>query len=129
MRPLHTLDARDLASLQMENELLAHEVRHLRARLAQSERASEKARAAGRKELAEKLKDMRVRFKQEKKLRRASDRENARLKRRLAKARAAEDDLRWLLNRLNDSPLGPFVRRRKGYLALTDKYGQQRERT
>ena len=44
MRALRQLDGEASSSLQMENELLSHETRHLRARLAQAERRLKRAR-------------------------------------------------------------------------------------
>jgi hypothetical protein len=122
------VDSRELATLQMENELLAHEIRHLRARLAQGERAFTKAAAAKRDRQKDKLTKVRSRLDQEKKLRRATERKNARLLRRLEGARAAQEDLRWLLERLDGSVAGPLLRRRAGFRALTKKYTQGRER-
>lgn len=90
MKPMHVLTLDDAIALQMENELLTYEVRHLRARLVPRERRMQ------------------------------------RMRERLDNAREQRDeaigDLRWVLHRLDHSPLGPAFRRVGGYRALRDKY-------
>ena len=124
MRPLHPMRDRDLPSLQMENDLLGHEVRHLRARIAQFDRELERARSRVRREDAKRLAQVRGRLKQERTERIAAERAHKRLQRRLERAERAEEDLRWLVARLDGSVLGPVLRLRPGFRNLTAKYGQ-----
>lgn len=112
MRELRQSRAGDLASLQMENELLAHEVRHLRALLKQAERHAD---PVVRRAKAQVQKEQKLRKKAEVQARRAA--------RQLKRSRDAEDDLRWLLQRLGSSPAGPLLRRRPGFAALYERYG------
>lgn len=38
------------------------------------------------------------------------------------RAKEAESDLRWLLNRLAHSPVGPLLRRYRGFRALVERW-------
>ena len=102
MRPLRHTQPDEATTLAMENELLRHEVVHLRARLlataAELRRLEKETSAAGRPVAAA--------------------------------VEAAEppvpdetlNDLRWLLRRLEGSPLAWVLRRREGYRQLVDAY-------
>ena len=80
----------------MENELLAFEVRFLKAQLAESERLK------GRLE--------------------ESERSAAQLRDRLAEAERAEQDLALLLRRLPKGPLGWFFGLRQNFRILERRY-------
>jgi hypothetical protein len=86
----------DLDALRMENELLAFEVRFLKAQLAESERL---------KSLLEE-----------------SERSAAQLRDRLAEAERAEQDLVLLLRRLPKGPLGWFLGLRQNFRILERRY-------
>lgn len=98
MDELRELARQDLVPLQMENELLSYEVRHLRAQLAAADR-----RWSGQ------LK--------------AREREVARLRKRITRLERARGDLVWLVRRLGTSPLGPVLRLRPGFRRLMRQYG------
>ena len=94
----------------MENELLAFEVRFLKAQLAEAERS-----VAETERLKDRLEE--------------SERSKAQLEERLAKAESAaarlegaEGDLVSLLRRLKSSPLGPLLRRKEGFRTLEQRY-------
>jgi hypothetical protein len=129
MRALRQLDDQASPSLQMENELLGHETRHLRARLAQAERRLRRAREQSDRlpEREAKITSLRERLDRERKLRKAAERTIKRKDKQLARAAATEADLRWLLDRLQRSLAGPFLRRRPGFRALLDKHGGKQE--
>lgn len=124
MKPLKQSSLDDLVALQMENELLVHETRHLRARLKHFERegsagsftevnrkyATELARADRQYERAErvqgKLKDAREE-----------------LEAKQARLTEVEGDLRWLIHRLNELPgVGVALRRTEGFHTLLERY-------
>jgi hypothetical protein len=86
----------DLDALRMENELLAFEVRFLKAQLAESERL---------KSLLEE-----------------SERSAAQLRDRLAEAERTEQDLVLLLRRLPKGPLGWFLGLRQNFRILERRY-------
>jgi hypothetical protein len=86
----------DLDALRMENELLAFEVRFLKAQLAEAERL---------KSLLEE-----------------SERSAAQLRDRLAEAERAEQDLVLLLRRLPKGPLGWFLGLRQNFRILERRY-------
>ncbi len=86
----------DLDALRMENELLAFEVRFLKAQLAESERL---------KSLLEE-----------------SERSAAQLRDRLAEAERTEQDLVLLLRRLPKGPLGWFFGLRQNFRILERRY-------
>jgi hypothetical protein len=86
----------DLDALRMENELLAFEVRFLKAQLAESERL---------KSLLEE-----------------SERSAAHLRDRLAEAERAEQDLVLLLRRLPKGPLGWYLGLRQNFRILERRY-------
>ncbi len=93
----------DADALRMENELLAFEVRFLKARLAETER------------LESQLEETRKRLEE-------SKHSVSQLEDRLAKAERAEQDLVLLLRRLANSPLGWFFVRREGFRVLKQRY-------
>lgn len=95
MNPLHQSSPDELVSLQMENNLLTHEVRLLRAQLA----AAKKWRKNREREDLEQ----------------GSSPEQ----------KQAFEDLRYLVDRLNGSSLGPVLRRRAGFRTLVERYGQR----
>ena len=85
----------DIDALRMENELLAFEVRFLRAQLAESELKSRLEEA---------------------------ERSAAQLRDRLAEAERAEQDLVLLLRRLPKGPLGWFFGLRQNFRILERRY-------
>lgn len=124
MKPLKPSSLDDVVALQMENELLGHEARHLRARLRSFERegsavsfaelnrkyATELARADRQYERAERVQG---------KLKEA--REEAESKD--ARIAEVEGDLRWLIHRLNELPgVGAALRRTEGFHTLLERY-------
>ena len=82
----------DIDLLRMENELLAFEVRFLKARLAESVRNPGSA-ASGPTSMG-----------------------------RLVHLEEAENDLVLLVRRLGSSPLGPFLRRSTNFRTLEERY-------
>ena len=86
----------DIDALRMENELLAFEVRFLKAQLAESER------------LKSRLEE--------------SERSAAQLRGRLAEAERAEQDLVLLLRRLPKGPLGWLFGLRQNFRILEQRY-------
>lgn len=93
----------DADVLRMENELLAFEVRFLKARLAEVERLESRL-AESESELEE------------------SKHSVARLESRLGEAERAEQDLVLLLRRLANSPLALLVERKEGFRTLKQRY-------
>ena len=83
----------DIDALQMENELLAFEIRFLKAQLADIQRLKKSHLA-----------------------------ETQRLESRLEASERAEKDLVLLLSRLANSPLGWLFRFRRGFRTLEQKY-------
>jgi hypothetical protein len=94
MNPLHESKPEDVTSLQMENNLLAHEVKLLRGRL---------------RSVTRQLRDMQ-----------AADEDGTPAG--LAQMRQAYDDIHHLVERLNSSGLGPLLRRRAGFRTLLERY-------
>jgi hypothetical protein len=90
----------DIDALQMENELLAFEIRFLKAQLADIQRLK-KSHLAETQRLESRLE--------------ASERSVARLER-------VEKDLVLLLSRLANSPLGWLFRFNRGFRTLEQKY-------
>ncbi len=86
----------DIDALRMENELLAFEVRFLKAQLAEVER------------LKSRLEE--------------SERSATQLRSRLAEAERAEQDLVLLLQRLAKGPLGWFFGLRQNFRLLEQRY-------
>jgi Tfp pilus assembly protein PilN len=83
----------DIDALQMENELLAFEIRFLKAQLADIQRLKKSHLA-----------------------------ETQRLESRLEASERAEKDLVLLLSRLANSPLGWLFRFKRGFRTLEQKY-------
>jgi Tfp pilus assembly protein PilN len=83
----------DIDALQMENELLAFEIRFLKAQLADLQRLKKSHLA-----------------------------ETQRLESRLEASERAEKDLVLLLRRLANSPLGWLFRFKRGFRTLEQKY-------
>ncbi len=130
MKPAHVLRDSDHSMLQMENQLLIFEVRHLRARLAAAERA---AAGPALKKRAEQLtqahktiarvraaRDLEVERRQAL-LKRVRKTERA-LERARQRNEQASGDIRSLLTRLESSPLRPVLRRKRGYRVLVERY-------
>jgi hypothetical protein len=86
----------DLDSLRMENELLAFEVRFLKAQLAEVERLKTRVEE--------------------------SERSATQLSNRLAEAERAEQDLILLVRRLAKGPLGWFFGSRQNFRILEQRY-------
>ncbi|WP_183098447.1 hypothetical protein [Nocardioides pelophilus] len=101
------------ADLRLENALLTNELRHLRAELANVRRQLRAARsrvkelqAAGGTAAA------------------PDDEATTPKMRRTRKLEAqALDDMHWLVNRVDRSPIGPLLRRREGFRTLKQRYG------
>jgi chromosome segregation ATPase len=100
----------DIDALRMENELLAFEVRFLKAQLAETERLKSRLEESERyvAELKSRLEE--------------SERSVAELKSRLEESERAEKDLALLLRRLGSSPLGPLFRARTSFRTLEQQY-------
>jgi hypothetical protein len=98
----------DIDALRMENELLALEMRFLRAKL-----------ATVVTEEVEQLKDRLEEF--ERRLE-ESERSAAQLRARLAKAERAEQDIVLLLRRLANSPLGWYFGTKQNFRILEQRY-------
>jgi lipopolysaccharide biosynthesis regulator YciM len=98
----------DLEALRMENELLTHEVLHLRARLKDADR-----------DWQQKMKIAKTTAKKEKA---QTARQIAQLEQRTAELQQAKDDIRWLLNRLDKSFFGPVMRHRPGFRNLLARH-------
>jgi hypothetical protein len=90
----------DIDALRMENELLAFEVRFLKAQLAETERLKSQLEEAERSKAE---------------VRRQLDSQ-------LEESRNAKKDLALLLRRLGNSPLGPFFRTRSSFRTLERRY-------
>jgi hypothetical protein len=97
---LHESSARDHVTLQMENELLALEVRYLRARLKSMEHEVAGGTRLSPSELQQRFTEL------------------------SAEHRRVLGDMRWMLRRLNESPIGPMLRRMGGFRALLERYPQ-----
>lgn len=95
MNPLHQSSTADVSGLQMENNLLIHENRLLRARLTDAERLMRQLRGA--------------------------DTDGGPT---LADLRQAHEDMRHLVKRLNNSGMGPLLRRKAGFRTLVERYGR-----
>lgn len=107
MKPVYLPEqAPGIAELQMENDLLVHENRVLRARLDGEVGTEEPGGPQG-------APNGRTSSRTD----RSDDRDRERLER-------AYYDLRWLVRRLNRSPLGIILRRWKGFRKLVDRYGR-----
>ena len=90
----------DIDALRMENELLAFEVRFLKAQLAEAERLKSRLEESERE----------------------SESSAAQLRDRLAEAERAEQDLVLLLRRLPKGPLGWFFGLRQNFRILERRY-------
>lgn len=101
----------EITALRMENDLLAHEARVLRARA---------------KELELELEQLEFDKNDAVHLRNMASLDAQTTREALAETReelaAARDDLTRLLRRLGSGPLGWAMRRRKGYVALRDRW-------
>lgn len=114
MKEFYEASPSDVSALRMENDLLMHEVVHLRGRLGAAERRLKGSASGGRAtgEVAS--------LKAQLRKARTANRESSR---RAKRYREADRDVRMLVKRLNTSPLGPVLRRRAGFKALVEKYG------
>jgi hypothetical protein len=100
----------DIDELRMENELLAFEVRYLKARLAEPDRARAELQAR-----VDRLEGLAANLKQELRERTISPKRRRRLER-------AEEDLTYLLWSLSRSPLARLFRLKKGFRVLEQQY-------
>jgi hypothetical protein len=130
VKPLHQSSIDDLASLQMENELLMHEIRYLRARVTSAERAVANASSAQRAapKPAKPANPTPVAAEDRPKPAKAAASKPEGPAEPVAvegKHRQAEEDLRWLLRRLDESPLGLLLRRKQGFRTLLSRYPHQ----
>jgi hypothetical protein len=105
MEELRSSTPQDMVSLQMENELLLFEVRHLRAQLASADRRRRAAVEVKERDL------------------RAKDRQLKRAKGRIARLERARGDLVWLVQRLESSPARYLFHRWEGFRRLVRIYG------
>lgn len=131
----------DLDKLRMENELLAFEVRFLRARLGLSGRVSGSSPSPSRIAQLEEVENDLVllvrrmassplgpflrrtgnfRTLEERYL--SPEAQEASAQDRLSYLVQAEADLVSLLRQMGDSPLGPLFRRRRGFRTLEERY-------
>lgn len=95
MEPVYTPTESALRSLHMENELLSHENRLLRARLDAVGAVGVVTDEYG---------------------------EEAITQAELNRLRKAESDLRWFVQRLDESAVGPVLRRWPGFRVLHSRY-------
>ncbi len=95
----------------MENELLAFEVRFLKAHLSARETAAERSAA----QLQSRLEEVERRLVE-------SEHSTAQLRTRLEEAESAEQDLVLLLRRLANSPLGWFSSLKQNFRILEQRY-------
>jgi hypothetical protein len=95
MNPLHQSSPDELTSLQMENNLLIHEVRMLRAQLAAAQKWRKNREQADRDEGT------------------------------TPEQKQAFQDMRHLVDRLNGSSVAPVLRRKAGFRTLVERYGQR----
>lgn len=107
MEELRSPTPQDMVSLQMENELLLFEVRHVRAQLASADR---------RRRAAVEVKDRALS---------AKDRQLKRAERRIARLERARGDLVWLVQRLDSSPARYLFHRWEGFRKLVRVYGER----
>jgi hypothetical protein len=112
MKAIRRPDHDDLAALQLENQLLTQEVRFLRANLKTLERE-----ATDPDETAIGAKERQADKKSRKKMTEVPTAELKRLQ-------TADEDVRWLVRRLDDSGLGRLLRTRGGFKALIERYGE-----
>jgi len=108
MQPLDQVSPDETSALLMENELLRYEVTHLRARV-------EAAEAGQRNPKGTKGKG-----KPGPKSGPRADDEIAR------RNQQAYDDVRWLVRRLDSTPLSPALRRFAGFRTMCERYGTDR---
>ena len=124
MKPLRPSTIDDLVSLQMENELLVHETRHLRGRLKSAERegggrAHTELNAKYNKELQRADRQFERAERVQAKLKEAKEEVEA----KEARIADLESDLRWLIHRLNDLPgVGAALRRTDGFKTILARY-------
>lgn len=85
----------DLDKLRMENELLTFEVEYLRNVVAEKGRSGRQAAAGNALEISSEEKE---------------------------ELNQARSDLRWVLRRLDRSPIGWILRRRQGFASLTNRW-------
>jgi len=103
----------DQADLRLENTLLTNELRRLRAELVTTRRELRAARsrvkelqAAGGGAAVPEREAMTPKVRRTRKL-----------------EAQALDDMHWLVNRVDRSPIGPLLRRREGFRTLKQRYG------
>ena len=105
------LDPADPLDLEIENDLLVHEVAFLRAKV---DRLEKSAKGAGGK--LERAKANKRRAQAEL---RATKKE---LEQTSAERDAAKKDIRWILERIDSSPAGRLVRSRDGFQVLAKRW-------
>lgn len=108
-----TKPSADQADLRLENTLLTNELRRLRAELANSRRQLRNARS--------RIKELEAAGGGAP----TPDREVMTPKARRTRKLEAQalDDMHWLVNRIDRSPIGALLRRREGFRALKERYG------
>jgi chromosome segregation ATPase len=126
----------DMDALRMENELLSFEVRFLKTQLSAREEEAERSVAQLQAQLQSHLEESERRFEEyERRLEESErrfeeserrfeeyERSTAQLRRRLAEAEQAEQDLALLLRRLASSPLGWYFGFKQNFRILEQRY-------
>ena len=117
----------DVDALRMENELLAFEVRFLKARFAEPERFRTKLEEAEAQleESRVQLGETRARLEEAESFAARLEETRTRLEeaeKSVARLEGAEADLVLLLRRLADSPAGWFFRRKPAFRELEQRY-------
>ncbi|MBA4116582.1 MAG: hypothetical protein H0X71_09165 [Rubrobacter sp.] len=114
----------DVDALRMENELLAFEVRFLKALFAEPERFRTKLEEAEAQleESRAQLEETRAQLKEAKETRTQSEVRLEVAERSVARLEGAEADLVLLLRRLADSPAGWLFRRKPAFRELERRY-------
>ncbi len=109
MRPLTTVEADDLPALTMENDLLRHEITHLRARLSAAQDGQRRANQEVRR-LQGIVRTGGGKAPGQGSLTAPGTRDKSR------------NDMIWLLRRLDTSPARVLLRRYPGFRALKERY-------
>ena len=112
----------DMDALRMESELLAFEVRFLKAQLSARETEREREYERSVAQLRSRLEESERQLTQLKERSAEAERSTAQLRERLAEAERAEQDLVLLLRRLANSPLGWVFGLKQNFRILEQRY-------
>ncbi len=112
----------DMDALRMENELLAFEVRFLKAQLSAHPSEREAKHEQSAVQLRTRLKESERRLEESERRLEESERSAAQLRERLAEAERAEQDLVLLLRGMANSPLGWFFGLKQNFRILEQRY-------